>query len=68
MVSVSMLHGHVMVQKTAMMAQMKPIVLKVVPMVNLTVVMAIVSALHGHVTAGMIVEIMQMKLTVLKHV
>ena len=43
------------------------VVLKVVPMVNLTVVMDLVSMAHGHVTAMVTVLMAQMKPTVLLH-
>jgi len=67
MVSVFMNHGHVMVQQTAMMAQMKPIVLlKVVPMVILTVAMELVSMAAGHVTVMVTVLMAQMKLIAAK--
>jgi hypothetical protein len=71
MVSASMAHGHVMEWLTAMMAQMKPIVVVVqhVPMVNMIVVpmvvhMVSVSMDHGHVTVMQIAMMAQMKLTV----
>jgi len=68
MVSVFMNHGHVMVPKTAIMAQMKLTVhLKVVPMVNLHVLMDLVSMTHGHVTVMVTVLMAQMKPTVLLH-
>ena len=65
MVSASMAAGHVTEWLTAMMAQMKPIVVAMaVPMVNLTVAMDLVSMAHGHVTAIMIAKMAQMKPTV----
>jgi hypothetical protein len=66
MVSVFMNHGHVMVPKTAIMAQMKPIVVvAVVPMVNLHVLMDLVSLAAGHVTVMVTVPMAQTKLIVL---
>jgi hypothetical protein len=68
MVSVSMTLGHVTVMMTALMAQMKLIVLQLVVMIhNLTVVMDLVSMAHGHVMDGVTVLMAQMKLIVLLH-
>jgi len=38
MVSVFMTHGHVMVQQTVMMAQMKPIVLQILPVMPVNMI------------------------------
>ena len=64
---VSLVHGHVTAMVTALMAQMKPIVVAaVVPMVNLHVLMDLVSMAHGHVTAGVTVPMVQTKLIAAK--
>jgi hypothetical protein len=66
--NVHMLLGHVMEWMTVLMVLTKLIAnLKVVQMVNLTVVTAIASMVHGHVMAMVTVLMVQTKLIVLLH-